>query len=263
MILVPYGKYDVSKDALQYAIDFASAHQIDELLCFRATEHSLSQNELSALKEEIQHEIAPYLKDNTDLSIEITIENGAYDHVIDKLVASHPIRMIIAGIRKAKGLEKVLFQGKAAKILRHTDLPVILIPEHFAFSPIQKIMFASDFKPIPNDDALDPLVEIAKISNAEIRIAHVRTEKGHLSEEEILEMNRESALFKEIPHSFKHIHRSTISKGINYYLKLKGDHDLLVLVKRKKGLIGRTFSHDHAIEFALQPKLPLLILNEG
>ena len=189
--------------------------------------------------------------------------NGSYESVLEEILKAHPIQLVIAGVRKANGLEKILFQGKAAKIVRHTELPVLLIPEEWTFQPIEKIMFASDFKPIPNDNALDPLVEIAETAQAEIRIAHVVTEKRPLTEEELLEMHRESTLLEGIQHSFKHIRRSTISKGIRYYVKLKGDHDLLVLVKRKKGIIGRTFSHDHALEFALHPQLPLLILDEG
>jgi nucleotide-binding universal stress UspA family protein len=264
MILIPFGPYPVSRDALRYALAATNNFQKLDIVCFRATDKQLSSAELNLQKEELSKEVEQIASSYPDLKVSVQVRNGSYDEQINEFVESEEVKMIIAGVRKTNGLQKVMFEGKAANFLRHIPLPILLIPEAYAYSPIDTIMFATDFKPLKNDNALDPLVEIAFARNAEVRIAHVRTEKRHLHEDEVMEMHRQSALFgDEVVHSFKHIFRSTISKGIEYYLKLKGDHDLLVLVKREKGFMGRTFSKDHALEFGLHPTLPVLILDEN
>ena len=264
MILIPFGKYQASRDALVYALEANDPFQQMPIVCFRASESNLSSMKLSTIKHELENEVKQIAENYPKIDTRVEVRNGHFYDEIDVFAKSHEVKLIIAGVRKVNGLQKVIFEGKASKFLRHLHTPIVVIPEGYVYKPIEKIMFASDFKPIKNDNALDILVEIAKIRSAEVRIAHVRTEKRHLNEEEIMEMHRESSLFgDDVKHSFKHIHRSTVSKGINYYLRLKGDNDLLVLIKREKGFMGRTFSHDHALEFALHPELPILIIDEN
>lgn len=264
MILIPFGKYEVSREALRYALEATNAYRKLDIVCFRATEKMLSSDKLNLLKDELSDEINQIAATYPDISVRVEVRNGAYDEQINQFIQTHPVKIVMAGVRKTNALQKVIFEGKASRFLRHLHVPILLIPEGYQYKPLKIIMFASDFKPINNDDALDPIVEIAKVRDAEVRIAHVRTEKRHLNEEEVMEMHRESSLFgEEVKHSFKHIFRSTISKGINYYLKLKGDNDLLVLIKREKGMMGRQFSKDHALDFALHPTLPILIIDEN
>jgi hypothetical protein len=63
----------------------------------------------------------------------------------------------------------------------------------------------------------------------------------------------------DVKHSFKKIRRSSVIKGINYYLDHKDDNNLLVLVRREYGFI---FKKDHTVEFAKEPRLPKMIIHE-
>ncbi|NQY66186.1 MAG: hypothetical protein HRT72_00455 [Flavobacteriales bacterium] len=74
-------------------------------------------------------------------------------------------------------------------------------------------------------------------------------------------MRSESHLFEEIKHSFKKIRRSTVSKGINYYLNLKGDNDLLVLIRREYHFIDGMFRKDNTHDFACAPELPIMVID--
>ncbi len=66
-----------------------------------------------------------------------------------------------------------------------------------------------------------------------------------------------------IKHSFKHIRRSSVSKGLNHYLNIKDDNDILVLLKREHGFLDSLFRKDTSLEFSVDPKLPILILHEN
>lgn len=264
MILVPYGKEQDSIDALRYALEATNPFRKLPIVCFRATESNLGIEALDLLKSELTKEVETISADFPDIDVRAEVWNGNYEDAIHQFMHSETVDFVIVGVRKTRGMQRLMYEGKAGRFLRGVKAPILVIPEGYQYKPIEIILFASDFKPIKNDNALDPLVEIAEIRNAEVRIAHVRTEKRHLTEDEVMEMHRESSLFGEnVKHSFKHIFRSSISNGIDYYLKLKGDNDILVLVKREKGFMSRQFGRDHALEFALHPTLPILILHEG
>jgi hypothetical protein len=155
-----------------------------------------------------------------------------------------------------------MHEGRTAKFLDNTTLPTLIIPEDYEYKA-EILIWASDYKEIKNDNAIDPLVAIELQYDAEVRIAHVRTNSKGLNQEQFNEMHREEYLFSEgVKHSFKKIKGSTISNGLNYYLKLKGDNNVLVFVKRKHGFMDKLFKKNHSAEFTINPEIPILILHE-
>ena len=156
-----------------------------------------------------------------------------------------------------------MHEGRTAKFLDNTTLPTLIIPEGYDYKPIEILLWASDYKEIKNDSAIDCLVAIAINYDAEVRIAHVRTDSKGLNQEQFNEMHREEYLFSEgVKHSFKKIKGSTISNGLHYYLNLKGDNDVLVFVKRKHGFMDKLFKKNHSADFTINPEIPILILHE-
>ena len=263
MILVPYVFNNASENALRYAVEFAKQFDNIDIVCFHATENEdTSDVELNGLKRKLEGYIAQ-AKGDAEMPISAHVVIGSYEEKITAFTHKNLVDLIIVGTRNVTGLSKVVHEGRTAKFLNGVILPTLVIPEDHAYKPIEKIMWASDFKPIKNDDAMDPLVVIAKAYDAEVRIAHVHTKRDNLDVMQINEMHREEFLFSDkVKHSFKKIKRSTISKGIAHYLKLKGDNDILVLIKRKTGFMDNLFRKENSIEFGVNPTLPILFIHE-
>ena len=263
MILVPFNFITASANALAYAVSFAQRFNDLDVVCFHATENEDDSAEtLKALHHKLLAE-ATEIKGDAGMKIHIHIANGEYEDAITNFTRKNLVDIIIVGTRNVSGLSKVLHEGRTARFLNNVKLPTLVIPEDYQYQGIQKIMWASDFKPIANDDALDPLVVIAQEYDAEVRIAHVHTKRDNLDAMEINEMHRQEFIFSDrVKHSFKKIKRSTISKGIAHYLKLKGDNDMLVLVKRQSGFMSSLFKKEHSIEFGVNPTLPILFIHE-
>jgi nucleotide-binding universal stress UspA family protein len=263
MILVPFNFNLTGENAIKYAIEISKVVKLD-LVVFHATEtKSAKDDKVAQLEIDVKTIVDQLNKDNA-VKISIHVAVGDYEEQIEKFADDHDIRAILVGTRKVNGIDKILMEGRTARFLNSVTLPIFIVPEDFKYKPIEKILWASDFNPIKNDDALDPVVNLAKFYDAEVRIAHVKTsanEHGNVFQHN--ERHREDFLFSEgIKHSFKKIRRSTVSKGIKHYLNLKGDNDLLVLVKRKHGFLDTLFKKEHSLEFSVNPELPVFILHE-
>ncbi len=263
MILVPFVFNNASENALRYAIAFAKVFDNIDIVCFHATENEKTDGtELNGLRRKLEGAIHQ-CKGDAEMEIKAHVVDGSYEDKIMDFTQKNLVDIIIVGTRNVTGLSKVLHEGRTAKFLNGVILPTLVIPEDYAYKPIEKIMWASDFKPIKNDDAMDPLVVIARAYDAEVRIAHVHTKRDNLDVMQINEMHRQEFLFSDkVKHSFKKIKRSTISKGIAHYLRLKGDNDMLVLIKRKTGFMDNLFRTENSIEFGVNPKLPILFIHE-
>ena len=262
MILVPTIMNNASKNALKYAVEVSKVFNNLGIVCFHATESDSSVEEISAIRKGIQNDV-DRVKGDGSMEIVIKIVNDEFEPGIMNFAAHNLVDVIIVGTRKVQGFQKVMHEGRTSKFLNNTNLPTWIIPEDYTFKPIENIMWASDFKPMKNDDALDPVVAIAGAFDAEVRIAHVHTNKDKLDIIEQNEMNRQDFLFsKGVKHSFKKIKRSTVNKGIAHYLNVKGDNDLLVFVKRNKGFLDKLFRKENSIDFTVNPRLPIMIVHE-
>ncbi len=167
------------------------------------------------------------------------------------------------GTKGAQGLKKLFKGSNASNLMLQTDIPILIVPEESEYESLNKILWASDYKPIVNPEALNLLKDIALDTGSTIRIAHVKTSDKKSDSEERLEKRWEDHYFgKEVRHSFKKIRRSTVSKGIKFYLDHKDDNNLLVLVRREYGFLDKLFRKNHAEEFAQSPTLPVMIIHE-
>jgi len=63
--------------------------------------------------------------------------------------------------------------------------------------------------------------------------------------------------------TYKRIKGKTVLEGIRYYLALKDDNDLVVMINRKHGFIDSLFRVNHTHKMAYHTTLPLLVLPEG
>ena len=263
MILVPFNFNATGENAIKFAIEISKVVNLD-LVVFHATESTPTSEEKSTQLKRDLNALVSQLNEENKVAITTHIAVGDYEEQIEKYADQHDIRAIIVGTRNVNGIDKILHQGRTARFLEGVTLPIFIVPEDYKYKPIEKILWASDFNPIQNDDALDPVVNLAKFYDAEVRIAHVKTSsKDEGTTLQHNEMSREDFLFSDgVKHSFKKIRRSTVSKGIKHYLNLKGDNDLLVLVKRKHGFMDQLFKKENSLEFSVNPELPVFILHE-
>jgi len=259
-ILVPIDFSATSEHAFLYALKFANTMNVS-IACIHAYDEN--EDEASILTQIDSFKIKNITESET-VSIDFAHIQSSLTKAVQEYLKENKVSLILMGTQGAKGFNKLMGVSHTTDLLSQFTTPFLIIPENYQYKQMDYIMWASDFKFIDDDDAIDILIEIAKNFDAEVRIAHVHTSKKHGTQAEHLERSREKYLFEneKVKYSFKRILHSGISEGIQYYLKLKGDNDMLCLIRREHGFMSKLFRKDHALEFASSPDIPLLILHE-
>jgi len=235
---------------MKYALEFQKEFDFS-ITCMNAYDEKKPKKRLKKFQE------------NFETEFDIELIKGDLFSVFNTYVKKNKTDLIIMGTKGAQGLKKLFKGSNASNLMLQTDIPILIIPEESEYEPLNKILWASDYKPMVNPEALNLLKDIALNTGSTIRIAHVKTSGKKSDLEERLEKRWEDHYFgKEVRHSFKKIRRSTVSKGIKFYLDHKDDNNLLVLVRREYGFLDKLFRKNHAEEFAQSPTLPVLIIHE-
>ncbi|CAN5532599.1 hypothetical protein BH23BAC1_BH23BAC1_33470 [soil metagenome] len=71
---------------------------------------------------------------------------GLLDENIKALSEELDIDLVVMGTTGATGLKEVFLGSNTSHAIENLDCPVLAIPEHTKFSPINKIFYATDFQ---------------------------------------------------------------------------------------------------------------------
>jgi nucleotide-binding universal stress UspA family protein len=171
--------------------------------------------------------------------------------------------LVVMGTKGANGFLKELRGSNTYEIVRDSNKPVLVVPGHAVFTPLRHILYCSDFEQLDSFEGLSLVKELAQTFNAEVRIAHVKISHGESSIEHTFESKRQAKFFEpEVKNAFKIIRHKTVLRGIHYYLDLKRDNQLVVMVKREHGLLDKLFMENNTREMVFHSALPLLVIGE-
>lgn len=136
----------------------------------------------------------------------------------------HAVDLIVMGSHGASGFQELLIGSNTEKIVRSSDVPVLVIKNQVETFTADKFVFASDFtseirKPFKK------LLELADIFNAELHLVMINTPNSfkptHVAEEQMKAFLKEYTL----PKHQLHIYNDTnVEKGIlNFANKIDAD----------------------------------------
>jgi nucleotide-binding universal stress UspA family protein len=252
--------------ALRYAAHLAkaiggvrlTAHFMVDEDSFNNEEHR--NNHLERLSDFIEHALK---KENLGegLQSDFSISPGSR---LSELV-HHPdcqsSDLIVMGTKGANSLIQKLRGSNTYEVVKASKKPVLVVPGHASFRPYRNLLYCSDFDEMESLDGLVLVKQLAQLFNSTIRIAHVKISREKPSAERKFESERQAGFFSpEVEHSFKIIRHKTVSDGLQYYIKLKSDNDLVVMVKRHHGMLEELFMKNHTREMVFHTHLPLLVI---
>ena len=180
VIIAPTDFSKVSLNAVNYAADMAVALRTS-LLIVHSTE--LPFNAKGVFPEPLNgdaeiHEKLNALKNKilTRVNDKITIHTKQVTGVIeDELIRicdlKNPLAVVMA--THGEGLQEVFFIGSTTVYLsKNLNYPLIVVPGFIGFTPVNKILLASDLENL-NELPLDKIIDIITAFKATIDIVHV------------------------------------------------------------------------------------------
>ncbi len=196
-----------------------------------------------------------------ELACSATLSGGDKLTELIQTPAYQEAELVVMGTKGASGFLKELRGSNTYAIVRESTKPVLVVPGHASFAPMRYILYCADFERITDLTGLDLVKKFAMQFSAEVRIAHVKVSRDKTTHEHNFESHRQASFFDpEVKYSFKTIRHKTILGGIKYYIDLKKDNQLVVMVRRERGMLEELFLTNHTREMVFHTKLPLLVL---
>jgi len=108
------------------------------------------------------------------LKVHVTIKPDTASNGIKEKCKEHHIDMIIMGSHGTSGLQELFIGSFAEKVVRVSDIPVMVIKKDHEDFDVEDFVFASDFKK-ESKHTYKKAIEIAKLFDAKIHLLMVNT----------------------------------------------------------------------------------------
>lgn len=270
-ILVPVDFSKCSNNAAKYALEVATQAKCKVILlnCYHMPITMSEVPQAMDLSDEIEKDAKVFInklvtslkKDYPNVTIETIVTSGfAHDAIIYNAKAKKA-DFIIMGTRGKHGVVDEVFGSVTSGVIAHSKLPVLAVPEGSKYKGITKIALSVDLYPNAHKDALAPLVDFAKVFNAEILLYHI-------SEVDMLNIwgfDKEKARITKalgtVKHTFFEEDTNDVTGGIDKFVR-KHKAEVLSVISRKHNFIERLFWRSVTRRMALHTKMPFLALPE-
>lgn len=165
--------------------------------------------------------------------------------------------LIIMGSNGADGLEELFIGSNTEKIVRHADMPVLVVKDDFELSQVKSFAFISNLKS-DNKTAFKSALEFAKLLDLEVHLVYFNTPNSFKTTYDI------EALLGEFTSDIKnnwgqfHIYNAlTLEEGISHFGS-KIEVDLLGIGTHGRQGISRLINSSKAESVVNHLKKPIL-----
>lgn len=199
--------------------------------------------------------------DPDELRIEPIENMSVLSGIIAKATEWHA-HLIVVGMKGESTLRELLIGSTTKKLIDKAPCPVLAIPQNHSFENIRSMVYATDFE-LEDLRALEKIVALAEIFNAEVRVVHVTNDKEFAGPSK-MEWFKSMALERI---NYENIHFELLeSKDVAHSLKDYTEHldaGLIGMLERsgKEG-VAKWFRRDLVKQMASQSSIPLLSFNE-
>ena len=266
-IIVPTDYSNAAWNAFLYAVKLAENLQAEVLLLNAyhephggtTTMHMLdkvmqkdSEKGMEKLLEKIETTGAGKTVNIQSKSVHLGVVDG-----INSQIKEHDDQLIVMGSLGETGALEKLMGSTASAVVNKAKCPVFVIPPDATFSSHGRLVYAVGLSHVPEKEDIGLLKQLAELSSpGKVDAVHV-TKNGGKSEEEIRSLV--STLLPDIPSNVHLVSGDDVSDVLAEYVG-ESPNDLLVLVRKKRGILHRIFQENVIKDITLGADRPLLIL---
>lgn len=260
-------------NALVYALDLAKKADVKLAIFMGFDEHYTQDGKYTEVFDEakrsadeaLEAHVAKALEKGDFGSVKPNLHTlpGDFLKAMNEAIDLAKPDLLVMGTKGASGLKEVWVGSNTMNVIDRIKIPTLVIPMEANYQPIHQILYMTDLKPVENDDALDTLVALARINDANVRIVNIREEDEHSNWEERLERSRiQHILGDTVKQDYRKINNKDVLKGLEGYVEAKGNVDVIALVNRKKNLFDKLFRPEYTRELAFRSTIPLLVMHD-
>ncbi len=257
-ILVPVGSTKSAASNLQYAIDLAeqtnamvhvvsvypisskvgSLSKMQEILRLDA-ENCLDEVLSKVDKKEVELKIYP-------------IDGSVVDRIMQFDKQIH-VDLMVLSPRSNSISEEVYLGNTSGKLLKLTNIPLLIVPEGMVFEKPKSILMAFKNGYFKDAKTLEPMEKLIERFKMELHILHVETP------ETTEKMRRVSKNIKSLQKTYEKVENATTFQGVLENFQ-RHQPDIICVVRRKRGFFKKLMEKNVILKKEFHTSKPLLVL---
>lgn len=256
-----YFAASLAKQIPNTAVVFYSAVQLLQpdtwnLSFYQEYEKEEKKRLTQSLEKWVKSTLGSQLKHLSSCKYQIDFVNGTEQAIIQASL-KYKCQFICIATNGAGVLRK-LMGTHTAYLVNHSSVPVLAIPSKYKASPLQSILYVSDFENLNNE--LKKLSIFTNTLKANIKVLHyARMGVDHP------ETKKKAALFTQA--KYEHIQpiilatnlESSLIERLTKFIKKEKPGLIVLFTKQKKGFFERLFLPSKSAELTYSTKVPTLI----
>ena len=269
-ILVPVDFSDTARNCALYAAGLANWAGAAKLILFNAysiplaTEMSwavLQTEELRKYSEDGLADFKSFLQKQMpgELEIECFSEFGFLSERIEAVCSETGSDLIVMGITGGGKLEEALIGSNTTHILKHTHVPVLIVPSQAKWKPVKNIGWACDYREVISTTPAEAIKKIVKEFNAKLVVVHNDPDKDAFDPEKYRNNVMVTEMLHELQPGFVRVAEAHFAEAINHFVD-EHDIDMLLAIPKKQNWLDSIFHPSHTKQLAFHSHVPLLCI---
>jgi nucleotide-binding universal stress UspA family protein len=216
------------------------------------------------LKEHLEKELQKHIADAgigvgvLETEVIVTTEGGAISAIPHHAKKCHA-DLIVMGTHGKSGFEKFLLGSVTAGVLETSKIPVLAVPKHYKYEPVERIAFSSSFSSFTNE--IKTILPFCHDLKATLEVIHV--DYGLLSEKLIEHAKRVIADINHFEIDLSIVPGNVEDKLIDILKRhiAKTKPQWLVMIPKKMEWYEKLFLSSKSLELASDYNKPVLIIH--
>ena len=192
-------------------------------------------------------------------SFEALLDFDVFTDAVQQAVKSNKIDLIIMGTNGATGAKEVIFGSNTINVIRHSNCPLIAIPEDYSFKKIESVLFSINNQNRFTQSGIETLKEILIRYKSKIKILEIK-EEG-VAPAGIKAKGSMEALFKDFEHTYHTLTGIRASAAISAFEQLF-PIDLHAIFVEKESFFDRLLLGSETSRISYGSRVPLLIMRQ-
>lgn len=241
-------------DYADYASDNIMVPQFDDNLF-----ENLKGNSEKGL-EKILHQLSFRDQSNEHKFITLSQQNNLIDAMAE-IVEMKDIDLIVMGTKgDTDALNKTFGSHTVMAMEKVRSCPVLAIPMDTIYTPIEEIVFPTNFKCHYKKRELEYLVYLAKLSKSAIRIVYI-SKDDVLNEEQLIYKELLEECLDGLEFSFHAIESNHINEAVDVFVQSRNS-GMIAFINKKHTLFSNLFAKPMVKELGMHSRVPVLAMHD-
>lgn len=265
--LVPVDFSETSVNAAKYALsavaNIPDAHVILYHVYNKISISALTDNEENSRRAVSEEELANIVKvldvpENVKMST--ATDEGFFVSTLETFVLSNHVDMVIMGITGSSRIKQVFMGTNTLNVIRHINVPVMIIPPDAVLVNFKNILLVSDFKDVARTTPFTSIKKVLDLFPSNLQILNVDSEHYiELTEEFKIERESMDDKLSSYKPEYSFLRAFDFLEGISRFVGAK-EIDAIITLPHKHGMISQLFQTSHTKKLAYHSHVPIIAI---